>query len=86
MKQKIHLKRNSDLKSVISELKRKCYISEESLGVLEKCGRGVQDLLKRQIAKHSSGLIPNTYSPALRIFADSTFISSPCIPLCEKSI
>ena len=70
-------KRNGDLKSVISELKKKCYISEDSLGVLEKCGGGVQDLLKRQIAKHGSGKIPNTYSPALRTFALTLHLYSP---------
>lgn len=29
--------KNGDLKNVVSELKRKCFISEDSLGVLEKC-------------------------------------------------
>ncbi|XP_066987476.1 THAP domain-containing protein 1-like [Macrobrachium rosenbergii] len=70
------VKRNSDLENVILELKRKRFISDESLGLLENCTCGVQDLIKRQTAKHSNQPRP-TYSPELRSFALTLNFYSP---------
>lgn len=72
------MKRNSDLKSVVNELQRKRYISEDSLGVLEKYAGGVTDLLKRQVAKHTNNQsVSLPYSPELRRFALTLHFYSP---------
>lgn len=70
-------KKNSDLKNVINELKRKSMISDDSLKVLENCGSGVPDMLKRQVAKKCGLKTPVTYSPALRSFALILYFYSP---------
>lgn len=45
--------------------------------VLEECGSGVQDLLKRQVAKKSNKPVPVPYSPELRSFALTLHFYSP---------
>lgn len=46
-------RKNADLGSIISTLKDKRLISDQSLTVLESCAGGISDLVKRQIAKNS---------------------------------
>ena len=71
------IKKNSNLNDVISEPKRKSFVSDESLGILENCATGVADLLKRQIAKHNEHPVQKEYSPALRSFALTLHFYSP---------
>lgn len=70
-------KRNADLKSVLSELEKKRFISEDSINLLENCAGGVSDLLLRQVAKHSNKPVPNSYSHELRSFALTLNFYSP---------
>lgn len=70
-------KRNADLKSVLSELEKKRFMSEDSINLLENCAGGVSDLLLRQIAKHSNKPVPKSYSPELRSFALTLYFYSP---------
>lgn len=70
-------KRNGDLQSIITELKHKAFISEQSIAVLENCTGGVADLLKRQVAKHSNQPMKTVYSPELRSFALTLNFYSP---------
>ena len=62
-------KKNAEMCHVISALKDKKLISENSLSVLESCAGGVSDFVKRQITKNTGEPLPAHYSPALRSFA-----------------
>ena len=71
------LKKNADLQNVVTELRRKSLICEESINVLQNCAGGVSDLLKRQIAKHNGKPGVVKYSPQLRSFALTLNFYSP---------
>lgn len=71
------VKKNGDLKNIISELKNKALISDQSISVLENCAGGISDLLKRQVAKHSKQPMKTVYSPELRSFALTLNFYSP---------
>lgn len=43
-------------------IERKKKLSEKSLSILEMCGGGGSDLVKRQVAKNSGELLPAYYS------------------------
>lgn len=70
-------KKNAELCSVISALKQKNLVSENSLTVLESCAGGVSDLVKRQVAKNSGEPLLAQYSPTLKSFALTLHFYSP---------
>lgn len=72
-------KKNAYLKLVISELKRKSLLSEQSIDVLERCDEGVSEVLKGKGAKESNASSHYKYPPALRRFALTLNFYSSCV-------
>ncbi|GFS18021.1 THAP domain-containing protein 9 [Elysia marginata] len=71
------LKREEKLTSIIANLRSKNVLSTNSLSVLETCGSGIGDLLKRCEAKSKRKGQPAKYSPELRSFALTLHFYSP---------
>ena len=70
-------KRNAELKTIITDLRKQALISSNSVDILESCAGGIPDLLKRQKAKLQNQTLPTTYSPELRSFALTLHFYSP---------
>ncbi|GFR74839.1 THAP domain-containing protein 9 [Elysia marginata] len=71
------LKREAKLTSIIANLRSKNVPRPDSLSVLETCGSGIGDLLKRCEAKSEGKGQPAKYSPELRSFALTLHFYSP---------
>ena len=71
------VKRNADLKNVITDLRKQAVVSSSSIDVLESCASGVAELLKRQKAKLDDSAVPTMYSCQLRSFALTLHFYSP---------
>ncbi|GFR77033.1 THAP domain-containing protein 9 [Elysia marginata] len=71
------LKREEKLTSIIANLRSKNVLSTDSLSVLETCGSGIGDLLKRCEAKSEGKGQPAKYSAELRSFALTLHFYSP---------
>lgn len=69
-KSRLQKKRIVQLKDILRILADKSYITEENEALLDSIGVENKELLKRQIQKSKTGLVPKTkYSPELRSFA-----------------
>ncbi|KAM7307079.1 uncharacterized protein ISCGN_010715 [Ixodes scapularis] len=62
-------KRNTELKTVVSDLVKQNILLKEDGAVLQSFGAANQQLLQRQLAKHTGAPVPTQYSPELRAFA-----------------
>ena len=71
-------KRNAELKTIITDLRKQALISSNSVDISESCAGGIPDLFKRQKAKFQYQTLPTTYSPELRSFALTLHFYSPC--------
>lgn len=67
----------SQMQQIISELKKKNFVSCEELQVLDDLGKCNADLLKRQYCKSEKKTLPRQYSPELRRFAITLHYYSP---------
>ena len=63
------LRKISGIQSLLSELKQKQIISEETHRVLEKSKACSAELFDRQLRQLNKFKFPNKYSPQLRVFA-----------------
>lgn len=70
-------KKNADLYLVMSALKEKKILSEQSLLVLESCAGQVADLIKRQIAKNTGKHLSARYGHELKSFGVTLTFYSP---------
>ncbi|KAK6168807.1 hypothetical protein SNE40_019984 [Patella caerulea] len=71
------MKKNAELKNVISDLKKHDLLSSGSIDILQTCSGGVQDLLKRKFSKAANKSVAVSYSPELRSFALTPHFYSP---------
>jgi hypothetical protein len=71
------IKRNANLKDVITDLRKHNLLGSDSLSILEKTAGGVGDLIKRLAIKQLGKPMPASYSPELRSFALTLHFYSP---------
>lgn len=71
------IKKNNDLKNVISTLRSENMINDVNLSVIESSAGGIGDLLKRKRAKMTGTTLEQKYSPQLRSFALTLHFYSP---------